>query len=121
MTSNHLTALETAVLHEMALQYPNSVGAFRAQVASATVVSRENSGAGFYTHLKVDRSIDELKDRVYRGVSASVVGLNNPVVFVLFITDGFCDLLEAATIDESTSSIDLCNVTFKIELSRHES
>jgi hypothetical protein len=87
-----------------------------AQLAAATVVSRKNTGAGFYADLTVDRSIASpvAIERVVGEVWASIDGFAGPMTFLLFVEDGYAVCLEGATVDDSTVDIDLGALKFKI-------
>lgn len=114
----HFTALERAVLKEICRQQPGSREALESQLAAATVTRRENSGAGFFTYLAVDRTTPPLArpTGVLGNVAASIEGFKQPLLMMLFIKDGYTEMLEGATVDDSTVGIDLSAITFKIRL-----
>jgi hypothetical protein len=111
-----LNALETAVLNAISGQEVAQRATLEEQFAKAIVVRRENSGAGFFTHLEVDRSLAPLTDgkRVIGNVTAEIEGFKDPVLFMLFTKDGYADFLEAATIDDHSENIDFSTVLFRI-------
>lgn len=73
----------------------------REQYASARVVSREDSGAGFYICFQVDtarRTGDEVRSTFQIGdVDGEVDGMKGAVGFVLFIKSGCLIMLEGYT------------------------
>jgi hypothetical protein len=100
-----LTNLEVVALSEIAKQHP----ALAPQIATVTVLERENTGVGFFTELAVDRSsavaIDS--DRVLGNVWLDIEGFLNPMTFLVFMEDRFVSLLEGATVGDETDRIDL--------------
>ena len=50
------TALERAVLAAICAMYSADRAALEAQLSTATLLSRENTGAGFYTRFAVERT-----------------------------------------------------------------
>jgi hypothetical protein len=110
------TPLERAALEEICRQQPEECQALQHQLATASVSRRENSGAGFFTYLKVDRSTQPIETggRVLGNVSATVEGFKQPILLMLFMENGYADFLEGATIDDSTVGIDLSALRFEI-------
>lgn len=112
----HLTALERAALEEICRQQIEGQSALRSQLAEVTVVQRENSGTGFFTYLSVDKAAPPVTnaERVLGNVAASVEGFKQPLLLLLFMKDGYMDMLEGAALDDSTTEIDLSTVRFKV-------
>jgi hypothetical protein len=110
----NLNKIERAVLEVMIERNPTESAALRAQLRSATVDSRTNTGAGFYSYFRVASSNALVSVRVIDDVFANIDGLDNPVVFVLFTKDGYIQMLEGATIEESSKDIDFSQVEFEI-------
>jgi len=83
---------------------------------TATVTRRENSGAGFFTYLAVDRTTAPVRNakRVLGNVTASIEGFKQPLLMMLFMKDGYAEMLEAAAVDDSTVGIDPSTLRFKI-------
>jgi len=111
------TALEKIVLREICKQYPQDQGAMEAQLATASVRSRENTGAGFFTNLDVRRDpafkIPHTENS--RGeVNANVAGLESGIGFILFLKDGYLDYLEGYSFEETTVPIDWETVSFEL-------
>ncbi len=109
-----LNKLETAVLREMCKQSPQDGVALGRQIDEAVVVSRDNTGAGFYSNLKVGGSAERIRSKVISNVFARIDGLKNPMSFVLFIKDGFVQVLEGAAIDDTTAGIDFAKVRYQL-------
>jgi hypothetical protein len=112
----HLTALETAALEEICRQQIDGRRALERQLASATVARRENSGAGFFTYLAVDRAAAPVTNakRVLGNAAATIEGFKQPLLLMLFMKDGYAEMLEGAAVDDSTVGIDLSKLRFKI-------
>jgi hypothetical protein len=112
-----LTPLERAALKRISEKYPDARQALEAQLATATVVRRENSGAGFFTHLTVDRSTQPLTtlETVFGKVAASIEGFKQPMILLLFTKQGYAVMLEGATIDDSTVGLELACLQFTIQ------
>ena len=86
------------VLEAMCQVAPQGREELEAQLQGVTVKSRENSGAGFYTTLEPDRSRKAVNVKVVDGVWVNIKGFQDPMTFVLFLKNGFIDLLEGATV-----------------------
>lgn len=112
------TKLETETLARLEAIFGGKLPGLASQLANARPVSRENTGAGFFTNIAVDRSaappladapsspLDGPEVRV--GKMASALGL------LLFIKNGYISLLEGYSIAaESTASTDLVNESFE--------
>jgi hypothetical protein len=56
-----LTKLEEAVIDAICRQHPEHAEALKAQLAMATVTSRENTGCGMYTDFEVDPAAPRLQ------------------------------------------------------------
>jgi len=110
------TPLERAVLDATCRMHLADKPALEAQVASATVVSRENTGAGFYTDFTVthDSSMAVSGERLRNGPSAKVEGLKYGMGFILWLTDGFANCIEGYSYDESTAEIAFEKAPFEV-------
>lgn len=99
-----LNALERAVLEKLLAGDHPVLTVLRAQLDSAEVSSRELTGVGFFTHLKVDRSVERAPTPRPRiqvlYVGAEISGLERGASFVLFVSDGYLELLEGFSYDE---------------------
>jgi hypothetical protein len=110
-----LNELEKAVLEQMLRQAPgNLIPLLREQIDGASVVSRKNTGAGFYTELKVGKISRPIETTVIENVCADIEGFDQPMLFLLFLQDGVIHTLEGATITDSSVGIDLSNIRFVI-------
>ena len=107
-----LNSLERAVLQAMCRKA--SSANLEAQLKNVVALSRKNMGAGFFTTLLPDRTAEAIKERVIDEVAAQISQFKEPMVFVLFMKDGYADLLEGASIDDSTVGINFNDVDFKI-------
>jgi hypothetical protein len=75
----------------------------REQFAVVDVESREFSGAGFFTELRVPPSARRLEGHprlIIGDVYAEVSGLERPVGFLLFVSGGALDMLECFIHDD---------------------
>lgn len=110
------TALEKATLDEICRQEADHRAALEQQIATATVTRRENSGAGFFTHLSVDHSLAPIigGKSVIGKVAVEIEGFEEPLLLMLFMKDGYADMLEGAAITDSTENVDLSAVRFKL-------
>jgi hypothetical protein len=111
------TPLERAVLNAICEMHPEDRSALEAQLSTATFRSRENTGAGFYTHFNVDHK----SSAAIRGVQlkhgptqAKIDGLNHGMGFILWLKEGYGDCLEGYSFDQSTTPINLETVGFDL-------
>ncbi|HEY2819519.1 MAG TPA: hypothetical protein VGJ06_00650 [Candidatus Acidoferrum sp.] len=113
------TPLEIAVIMAICEKHPSDRISIETQLAAAKVVSRENTGAGFYTRFELQRSsnvaiggtrVQDLRN----GPQVTVEGLNHGMGFILWLSEGFIDCLEGYTYDDSTTALDLIDLEFKI-------
>jgi hypothetical protein len=99
-----LNAFERAVLEKLLDGNHPVLAALRTQFDSCHVSSREFTGVGFYTTLKVDRSVEPAPTSRPRiqvvDVGGKISGLEHGAGFVLFVTDGYLDFLEGFSYDE---------------------
>jgi hypothetical protein len=111
------TPLERAALERICIKHPDVCEALQAQLATATVIRRENSGAGLFTYLAVDRSTQPIAGAkpVLGNVTALIEGFKQQMVLLLFTKEGYADMLEGATIEDSTSGLDFASLQFTIE------
>jgi hypothetical protein len=47
-------------------------------------------------------------------VASQLEGLNNPMVFLVFIKNGYVDFLEGAAVEDSTVGLDFAQAKFKL-------
>ena len=111
-----LTLLERAVLHAICEAHPVDRAALKGQLSTAIVLSRENTGAGFYTRLATERSCGTPigGDRLRRGPAVRIDGLEHGMGFILWLKEGYADCLEGYCYEESMSRIALERAGFEI-------
>jgi hypothetical protein len=110
------TPLEQAVLTAICEMYSSDQAALEAQLSTATLLSRENTGAGFYTRFAVERaSIAAITgERLRAGPETKIDGLRHGMGFILWLKEGYADCLEGYSYAESTTGIILGAVGFEI-------
>lgn len=110
------TALERAVLQAICEAYPADRLALGAQLSTVRSLSRENTGAGFYTRFSVQRSPETAisGERVRRGPAVRVDGLQHGLGFLLWLDEGFASCLEAYSFGENTGAIAFDQLRFEI-------
>jgi hypothetical protein len=72
--------------------------ALRLQLAASSVASREMTGVGFFTNFEVPSSVARIRNSarmVISDVHAEIDGLSHGAGFLLFVTNGCLDFLEA--------------------------
>ena len=110
---SHLNELEKAVLQQMLQQVPaDLVPLLREQIDSASVVARKNTGAGFYTELRIGLVSKPIQAKVIDRVCADIEGFDQPMLFLLFLRDGIIHTLEGAATADSTVDVDFSAVRF---------
>ena len=112
----HFTALERAVLEEICKQ-ADQREVLERQLATARLTRRENTGDGFFTYFTVDRNSPALTSRwrVVGNVAAAIEGFERPLLIALFMNkEGYADMLEGTAAGDSTATIDLSTVPFRI-------
>ena len=110
------TALERAVLRSICERHSVDRAVLEAQLLTATVLRRENTGAGFYTQIYVEcGSVAAVGgERRRNGPRAIVDRLEHGMGFILWLKEGFADCLEGYCYDESTTGIEFDRVSFKL-------
>ena len=113
---NKPTLLESAVLLAMAEQLePPARESLTLQAANLIVLSRENTGAGFYTRFDIGIAVAcPLPDLRGLSVEAEVEGLNSGMGFILWVKEGRIDYLEGYTFGDSTEDLDLTAIKFRL-------
>ncbi len=99
-----LTEFEMSVLDTiLAGEHPVLEG-LRGQLGVCRVRSRELTGCGFFTELLVDRASPAAPTNAEKlrigDVSAKIAGLEHGAGFVLFVNDGYLEMLEGYSYDE---------------------
>ena len=110
------TALERAVLRAICEMHSADQTALEAQLSTANVLSRENTGAGFFTRFVVDHDSGAAVGgaRLKDGPGARIEGLDHGMGFILWLKEGYADCLEGYSFADSTTGIDLERVGFEI-------
>ncbi|MFY9730672.1 MAG: hypothetical protein WBQ04_09500 [Candidatus Acidiferrales bacterium] len=117
-TESCFTTLESSVLR--AICEKESVDrdrtALEAQLSEAVLVSRENTGAGFYTSFSVNRgsNLPVGGERLRNGPEMRIDGLQHGMGFIPWLKDGYAELIEGYSYGESTIEIDFERVGFEI-------
>jgi len=111
-----LNELETAVLETIIVRESSHSEILKFQMKDIVVLGRENSGAGFFTRLNpIHRQKPVGVSVINTNVAAQIEGLKNLMVFVLFAdASGLLNMLEGASVAESTTSIDFSKASFRI-------
>jgi hypothetical protein len=115
MRSN-FTPLEQAVLRSICEMYLVDKSALEAQLSTAVVVRRENTGAGFYTDFEVEREDAAIRgDGLRHGPAARVDGLEYGMGFILWLKEGYANCLEGYSYQESAVGVAFEHVGFEIQ------
>lgn len=115
-TGSAFTPLERAVLRAICEKDSVDRAALEDQLSAATVIRRENTGAGFYTQIAVQRGsvVSVGGERLRTGPTAKVEGLEHGMGFVLWLKEGLADCLEGYCYGESTTGIEFERVNFEL-------
>jgi hypothetical protein len=111
------TPLERAVLDAICDKHPADRSALEAQLSTAILTNRENTGCGFFTHFVVDKSSSGPigGERLRDGPPAQVEGVKHGMGFILWFEEGYADCLEGYAFgDDSTAELPLETLCFKI-------
>ena len=112
-----LTSLEAAAIRAIMDEASEWSDTLARQLQLVQVLSRENTGGGFFTDLRVPEDAPGIHGPSYFGqnVHAAIRGLSHGIGLILFLRDGRMDLLEGyAVAGEDTSPIDFEHVDFRI-------
>jgi hypothetical protein len=112
----HFTGLEQVALEEIC-KHSRERPALEAQLATARVSRRKNTGDGFFTYFAADQNCPPLTGpwSVLGNVTVTIEGFERPLMVALFMSkDGYAHMLEATTAGDSTTGIDLSAVRFEI-------
>jgi hypothetical protein len=110
------TSLERAVLAAICSMYSTDRAALEAQLSTATLLRRENTGAGFFTRFAVDHNSSTAIGgmRLRDGPTTKIDGLEHGMGFILWLKVGYADCLEGYAYAESTTGIVLETADFEI-------
>ena len=114
--ASNFTPLEEVVLRAICEKHLADRALLQAQLSTATVLTRENTGAGCYTYISAERTSSTAigGERLRNGPAARVDGLEHGMGFILWLKQGYADCLEGFCYDESTVGITFENVGFEI-------
>ncbi|MFZ0268727.1 hypothetical protein [Caulobacter sp.] len=110
-----LSALEIAVSALLAKQVcPDESEALVEQLKSAKVSARDFTGLGFYTEFSVDKSLAPVTvTSSPAGWVRSEVGPNAyPLEFILYVRDGYAEMIEAYSFFDGYGDLDLLTAAF---------
>jgi hypothetical protein len=87
---------------------------FLLQVATVEVLDRKNTGVGFYTRVKVDRTKCSPVTFVLAGAYFEVEGVKDVFGILLWDADGYLDTIEGYTMDghNPLEGVDLAGLQF---------
>jgi hypothetical protein len=110
------TPLEQAVLRGICEMHPVDQAALEGQLSTAMILSRENTGAGFFTRFAVDHTSSGAIGgmRLRDGPTTKIDGLEHGMGFILWLKEGYADCLEGYAYAESTTGIVLETAVFEI-------
>jgi len=96
--------------------YSEDRSALEAQLSTANLLSRENTGGGFFTRFEVDRGSNLAIGgmRLRNGPAAKIEGLEHGMGFILWLKEGYAHCLEGYSYAESTTGIVLEAVGFEL-------
>jgi hypothetical protein len=111
------TPLEQAVLSDICEEHSTDRAAMEAQLATATLKTRENTGAGFFTYFDVQQiGITPIGGRRLRdGPNAKIKGLQHGMGFILWFKEGYAHCLEGYAYADPTTTIDWHSVSFELD------
>lgn len=100
---NKLNKLESIVITKLLSGESRYLEKLRKQLNHLVSVKREYTGAGFFTYLHIDRNENYRlgnQDIAFGDVEAKLKGMSESVGFVIFIKDGWVNMLEGYTYAE---------------------
>lgn len=99
-----LTEFEMAAIRFLLAGDHAVLRALRAQAQLCRVRTRDFSGTGVFTYLSVPENVERAptksSDLRLRDVHADVAGLKHGAGLILYVTDGFLELLECFSYEE---------------------
>ena len=97
-------------------EYQASADALREQIATAQVTDFENTGAGFFSTVKVSAETPRLTEQSpLDAATGSVADIPHGMGFLVFLEDGHIALIEGYTYDGSTADLDFEMVAFEVK------
>ena len=112
-----LWPIERAVLEAAAHDYGAAAEGLRKQLAAAQVTDFENTGAGFFSTVKVSADAPRLTEKSpLDAATASVGSIEHGMGFLVFLENGYVSLIEGYTCgDVSTEVVDFASVHFEMK------
>jgi len=109
-----LSSLERAVSEAIGRQFPEATAAVLGQLATASVTEREFTPTGFFTVFDVDRTMPPAPTMIGPvGDVASLVGpARYPMEFMLYVRDGYAEMIEAYSYGDGYGDLDLLAAEF---------
>ena len=109
-----LTDLELAVAEAIAREYPDATEALLGQLRGAVVTRRDFTGVGFFTEFDVPKDGNPAKDVIGPvGNVQSLVGPERyPLEFMLYVRDGYAEMIEAYSFEDGYGDLDLLTAEF---------
>jgi hypothetical protein len=107
------SGLERAVIEAIGRQYPEHASGLAAQIATARVTERENTGCGMYLTFEVDPSAPKIvpESSPLGWVSSWIGGLE--VQFMVYVKEGLIALIEGFSFgDVDISDVELSDPSF---------
>lgn len=113
---SNFTNLELGALNSIFAETPEFSSDLVQQFERASVTERENSGSGFFTTISVLSCSPRVNSSSVLGhrTIASIEGLAHGMGFVLFMDEGYLNMLEGYTFEESTTPLNLEEVGYTI-------
>ena len=111
------TPLERRVFDAIYEKYPADRSALEAQISTAVLDRRENTGCGFFTYFIVDRSLSPPigGERLRDGPAARIEGVKHGFGFILWLDAGYANCLEGYNWGEgNTVGLNFETVKFEI-------
>lgn len=110
-----LSALEMAAAVILSEQVsPTESQALIEQLKSAEVTSRDFTGLGFYTEFSVNRTLPPVLVTASPGgwVRSEVGPEAYPLEFMLYVKDGYAEMIEAYSFDDGYGDLDILSASF---------
>lgn len=111
-----LWPIEREVLEITARDYSGSAEILRRQIDTAQVIRFENSGAGFFSDLRVAPDAPPMPEKSpLNGAYGRVLGVEDGMGFIVFLTNGRLSMIEGYCNGSGpTTDIDFSRVVFAL-------
>jgi hypothetical protein len=112
-----LWPIERTALEETAKDNPALADCLRQQADRARVTAFENSGAGFFSSIRIEGDVPPLPEQSHlNGAYGSVDGIEHGMGFIVFLEGGRVSLIEGyCNGNVSSEAIDFSSVDFEIK------